>query len=147
MPKYYQGTFKPRNPEKYRGDPANIVYRSSWELRLMTYFDMHQDVIWWSSEERIIPYRSPIDNRIHRYFPDFLINKRGPDGKIETVMVEVKPKAQTVEPVRQSTQSRKYLKEVMTYGVNQAKWKAAEEYCSDRSWKFLIMTEREIFGK
>jgi hypothetical protein len=147
VPKYYQGTFKPRNPEKYRGDPANIVYRSSWELRLMTYFDMHQDVIWWSSEERIIPYRSPIDNRIHRYFPDFLINKRGPDGKIETVMVEVKPKAQTVEPVRQSTQSRKYLKEVMTYGVNQAKWKAAEEYCSDRSWKFLIMTEREIFGK
>ena len=147
MPKYYQGTFKPLNPEKYRGDPSNIVYRSSWELRLMTYFDAHQDVLWWSSEERIIPYRSPIDNRVHRYFPDFLINKRGPDGKTETVMVEVKPRAQTAEPVRQNTHSRKYLKEVMTYGVNQAKWKAAEEYCSDRGWKFQIMTEHEIFGK
>lgn len=147
MPKYYQGTFKPRNPEKYRGDPTNIVYRSSWELRLMSYFDTHQDVLWWSSEERIILYRSPIDNRVHRYFPDFLINKRGSDGKTETVMVEVKPRAQTAAPVRQSKQSRKYLNEVMTYGVNQAKWKAAEEYCNDRGWKFLIMTEHEIFGK
>lgn len=147
MPKYYQGTFKPRNPEKYKGDPTNIVYRSSWELRLMTHFDMHQDVVWWSSEERIIPYRSPIDNRVHRYFPDFLINKRGPDGKTETIMIEVKPRAQTAAPVRQKTQSRKYLNEVMTYGVNQAKWHAAEEYCGDRGWRFIIMTENEIFSK
>lgn len=147
MPKYYQGTFKPRNPEKYRGDPTNIVYRSGWELRLMSHFDLHQDVVWWSSEERIIPYRSPLDNRVHRYFPDFLINKRGPDGKTETVMIEVKPRSQTEAPVRQSTQSRKYLKEVMTYGVNQAKWQAAEEYCRDRGWKFVVLTENEIFGK
>lgn len=147
MAKYYQGTFKPRNPEKYRGDPTNIVYRSSWELRLMTYFDGHQDVIWWSSEERIIPYRSPVDNRVHRYFPDFVINKRGSDGKIETVMVEVKPRSQTVAPARQNTQSKKYLQEVMTYGINQAKWKAAEEYCADRGWRFMVLTESEIFGK
>lgn len=32
----------------------------------------------------------------------------------------------------------------MTWGVNEAKWKAAEEYCKDRGWKFIIMTEHEL---
>jgi hypothetical protein len=32
----------------------------------------------------------------------------------------------------------------MTWGVNQAKWKAASEFCADRKWRFLIMTEKEL---
>jgi hypothetical protein len=149
MPKYNQGFFKPKNPDKYRGDPSNIVYRSGWELRLMSYFDMHSDVLWWSSEERIIPYRSPVDNRVHRYFPDFLVHMRTRKGINETVLVEVKPKAQTVEPKRPENprQSRRYLTEVMTWGVNKAKWTAAEDYCKDRGWKFMIMTEDQIYGR
>lgn len=145
--KYHQGFFKPKNPQKYKGDPTNIAYRSAWELRLMLYFDLQPAIIWWSSEEKVIPYRSPIDNRIHRYFPDFIINKKDINGKIETIMIEVKPKAQTLEPIRKEKTSKRYLNEVMTYGVNQAKWDAAENYCKDRGWKFMIFTESEIFGK
>jgi hypothetical protein len=145
MPKYNQGIFKPINPQKYKGDPTNIVYRSGWECRLMSHFDLHPDVIWWSSEEKIIPYRSPIDNKIHRYFPDFLVHMKTSSGKLETVLVEVKPKAQTIPPTRSKNQ-RKYLSEVMTWGVNEAKWRAAEEYCKDRGYKFMIMTEDHIFG-
>lgn len=144
---FKQGFFKPKNPAKYKGDATQIVYRSGWELRLMSYFDMHEDVIWWSSEEKIIPYRSPVDNKIHRYFPDFLINIKNKEGKTETVMIEVKPKSQTKEPKRPSKVTKKYINEIFTYGVNQNKWKAAEEFCADRGWRFMIMTEEEIFGK
>jgi hypothetical protein len=144
---YKQGFFKPQNPHKYKGDPTKIIYRSGWELRCMSYFDLHPDVIWWSSEEKVIPYRSPVDGRMHRYFVDFLININNKNGKLETVMIEVKPKAQTQEPKKQKKITKRYINEVFTYGVNQAKWKAAEEYCADRGWKFMIMTEDEIFGK
>ena len=65
-----KGMFKPKNPQKYRGDPTNIIYRSSFELKLMVYLDQHPEVISWGSEEIIIPYKSPIDNRYHRYFVD-----------------------------------------------------------------------------
>ena len=70
MSKTYKGLFRPKNPSKYRGDPSNIIFRSSWELRFMTYLDAHPDVLEWSSEEFCIPYVSPIDGRIHRYFPE-----------------------------------------------------------------------------
>ena len=145
MAKYTQGYFKPRNPGKYRGDPTNIIYRSSWELRLMSHFDEHQDVVWWNSEESAIPYRSPVDGRVHRYFPDFIVHLKQKNGSFETVMIEVKPLAQTVEPKKQSTVSKKYLKEVFTWGVNSAKWSAAETYCKDRGWRFQILTEKDIY--
>lgn len=146
MPRYHQGYFKPRNPQKYKGDPTNIVYRSSWECRLMSYFDDRQNVIWWKSEETIIPYRSPIDGKMHRYFPDFLINTRNKQGLIETVLIEVKPKAQTTEPKKQKIITKRYLNEVFAWGTNSAKWQAAEEYCKDKGWKFIIMTEKDIYG-
>ena len=146
MAKYNQGFFKPKNPQKYKGDPSNIVYRSGWECRLMSHFDLHSDVIWWSSEERIVPYRSPVDGKIHRYFPDFLICVKKPDGKQQTIMIEVKPLAQTKEPTKRDKINRKYIQEVYTWGVNKAKWDAAEEYCKDRGWQFKVMTEKEIFG-
>lgn len=146
MAKYYQGYFKPRNPQKYKGDPTNIVYRSSWELRLMSYFDERTDVIWWKSEETVIPYRSPIDGKVHRYFPDFLINTRNKQGLNETLMIEVKPLAQTKEPKKQSKVTKRYLNEVYTWGTNSAKWQQAELYCAERGWKFIIMTEKDIYG-
>jgi hypothetical protein len=36
------------------------------------------------------------------------------------------------------------LSEVKTYAVNEAKWKAAEEYCADRRMQFMILTEKEL---
>lgn len=140
----YKGKFKPKYPEKYKGDPTNVIYRSLWELRLMRYFDQHSAVIQWSSEEIIIPYRSPVDNRIHRYFPDFYVKMRTSDGQINTMLIEVKPASQSQPPVKRDKVTKKYLNEVMTWGVNQAKWKAATEFCLDRNWQFKVMTEKEI---
>lgn len=142
----YKGLFKPKNPLKYKGNPTNIVYRSSWELKLMVYLDAHPDVISWASEEFFVPYRSPVDNKIHRYFPDFKVTKRKPDGLIETVVIEVKPRSQSIPPapLKGKKPTKRYLREVMTYGINEAKWKAAKEYCDDRKWRFMVMTEKEL---
>ena len=139
-----KGKFRPNNPVKYLGDPTNIVYRSSWELKFCKWLDEHAGVVQWASEEFSIPYLSPIDNKVHRYFPDFLVKKRTPEGKIECIVVEIKPKNQTTAPKVQSKPSRRYLKEVMTYGINNAKWKYAQEYCEDRGWKFMILTEDHL---
>lgn len=138
----YSGRFVPVNPKKYLGNPTNIWYRSLWERRVMVHLDTNSSVLEWSSEEIIIPYLSPIDNRYHRYFPDFFV--RTTTGAI---ILEVKPMSQSVMPEPGKKKTRKYLQEVMTYGVNQAKWKAAEEYCLDRGWKFKVVTEKELFGK
>jgi len=145
MGKYYQGKFNPRNPKKYLGDPTNIIYRSGWELKLCSYLDKHPNVTGWASEEVVIPYRSPIDNKIHRYFADFYVEQINRDGKKETLLIEVKPKAQTKPPKKpDNVRNRRFINEVKTWGVNQAKWKAAQEFCLDRGWKFQIMTEDEL---
>lgn len=140
----YKGFFKPRNPSKYKGDPSNIVYRSRWELKFMSYLDAHIDVIEWSSEEHVIPYRSPIDNKIHRYFPDFFVKKKNIQGVVESLIIEIKPAKETRPPVVQSKPTKQYLREVYTWGINSAKWEAATQYCKDRKWKFVIMTEKEL---
>ena len=147
----YKGRFKPTNPEKYKGDPTKIIYRSMWEFKFFRFVDLHPDVVWWQSEEIAIPYLSPIDNKIHRYFPDVILKKRiGPDT-YETVMIEIKPQKQTVPPDTSKKNntptgrvSRRYLNEVKTYGINDAKWKAARKYCEERGWKFAIMTEHHL---
>jgi len=150
MGKYYQGKYKPKNPKKYIGDPTNIIYRSSWELKLMRFLDEHPDVVEWGSEVLVIPYRSPIDGKMHRYFTDFIVKQINKDRKKETIVIEVKPKSQTVAPdvskklTAKGSISRRFLNEVKTWGVNQAKWKAATDYCDDRGWKFQIMTEDQL---
>jgi hypothetical protein len=140
----YQGTFRPKNPQKYVGDHRNIIYRSSWECRVMNWLDKNPDIVSWASEELIVPYMSPVDNRWHRYFPDFLVKVKTREGKVRTMMIEVKPKKQTKEPEKKKRVTKQYLQEVMTWGVNQAKWKAATEYCLDRGWEFKILTEEHL---
>jgi len=143
----YKGYFKPKHPEKYKGDPSSIIYRSRWESVVMSNLDNHPDVIWWQSEETVIPYKSPIDGRFHRYFVDFTVRMKDANGKTKTVLIEVKPYVQTQPPVIKegvSKRSRKYITEVCTYGINSAKWAAAREYCEDRQYEFMIMTEREL---
>lgn len=140
----YQGYYKPRNPDKYKGDPTNICYRSGWELKVMQRFDADSNVIWWCSEETAIPYRSPIDNRIHRYYVDFTARMKTTDGT-KTVLIEVKPAAQCrPPPIMEGKKTKRYISEVMTWGVNSSKWKAAREYCKDRGFEFIIMTEKEL---
>jgi len=141
----YKGKFKPINYYKYLGNPTNIIYRSLWECKLMSYLDRHNDVIGWASEEIAIPYRSPLDGRKHRYYPDFYV-KRKIGGSIKESLIEVKPYKQTMPPkiTKSKSPTKKYLNEVRAWGVNEAKWNAATEYCKDRGWDFKIMTENEL---
>ena len=142
--KTYKGRFSPKNPGKYKGDPTGIIYRSLWERKLMVYLDENKSVIQWSSEEIAIPYISPLDNRYHRYFPDFYVKAVDKDGKIVEQLLEVKPRKETIEPKKKSRITKQYITEVTTWGKNQAKWKAAEEYCLDRGWQFKLITEKEL---
>jgi hypothetical protein len=140
----YSGKFSPKNPTKYLGDPTNIIYRSLWERRVMVHLDENPGVMKWSSEEVVIPYLSPVDNRWHRYFPDFYVQTKNKQGMLESRILEVKPKSQAVAPKAKKRVTRQYIQEVMTYGINEAKWKAATEYCKDRNWKFMVITEDDL---
>jgi hypothetical protein len=147
----YKGRFKPTNPGKYKGDPTKIIYRSLWELKVMRRLDQHPDIIEWQSEELAISYLNPVKGKTSRYFPDFVVKKRVGDNKYQVIMIEVKPKKQTMPPDpsrRNNTPtgrvSRRYLNEAATYAINEAKWKAAQRYCKERGWIFQIMTETEI---
>lgn len=143
----YSGKFSPKNPNKYLGDPTNIWYRSLWERRVMVHLDENSNVIDWSSEEIVIPYLSPVDNRWHRYFPDFFVRVRNKQGMMECMVLEVKPKSQATPPKVSGKVTKRVITEVMTYGINEAKWKAATEYCKDRNWSFKVITEKELFNK
>ena len=143
----YSGKFRPQNYKKYKGDPTNIIYRSLWEKKFMHWCDKNENVMEWGSEEIIIPYRSPVDNRIHRYFPDFYVKARTRTGKLAKSIIEIKPYAQTQQPkrpVKKVKVTRSYLSEVKTFAVNNAKWRAADSYCKDRQMKFMILTEKEL---
>ncbi len=113
----------------------------------MIYFDNNPNIVQWGSEEIVIPYRSPLDKRVHRYFVDFVVKAKTKEGKVQTSLVEVKPYKQTQSPKIQKRKTRKYLNEVTTYLVNEAKWKAAESFCKERKWNFQIITEHELARK
>ena len=140
----YKGKYKPSYPKKYKGDPTNIIYRSLWERKFMVYCDNNPNVLEWQSEEFCIPYRSPIDNKVHRYFPDFFIKYKDVSGKTRSSLIEIKPMRQCVPPPKPKRQTKKYLNEAFEYAKNQAKWKAAQDYCADRMWEFKVMTEKEL---
>ena len=140
----YKGKYQPSHPKKYRGDSSNIIYRSLWERKFMVYCDMNENILEWGSEEIVVPYRSPIDNRYHRYFPDFYIKVKESSGKIKKMIIEIKPQKQCVEPKVQKRKTKAYIYEVVEYAKNQAKWKAAEEWCLDRGYEFKVLTENEL---
>ena len=140
----YKGRYQPNNPLKYKGNFRNIIYRSLWELKFMKYCDSNQNILEWGSEEFWLPYRSPLDNKVHRYFPDFYIKVRENNGMVKKYVIEIKPKKQCIEPKPQKKKTRTYIYEVREYAKNQAKWKAAEEYCLDRGLQFKVLTENEL---
>jgi hypothetical protein len=140
----YKGKYQPSFPKKYKGDPTNIIYRSLWERKFMVYCDLNEKVLEWGSEEMFVWYRSPIDSKPHRYFPDFYIKVQESSGQIKKYLIEIKPKKQTTPPPKQQRQTKKYLYEAYEYAKNQAKWKAAEEWCADRGYEFKVLTENEL---
>lgn len=142
--KTYKGKFKPKNPSKYKGDVTNIVYRSLWELRFMKWCDLNSSVEEWGSEIVIVPYVSPIDKKVHRYFVDFYIKIKNKRGVSEKYLIEIKPERFTKPPQIPARKTKKFIDEVFQYGVNEAKWKAAFEFCEDRNMKFMILTEKDL---
>lgn len=98
---------------------------------------------------------NPVKDKGHgkaaRYFPDVVVKKRIGPNQYKTIMIEIKPAAQTKPPnpskkfnTPTGRVSRRFLNEAATYAVNEAKWKAAERYCRERGWEFAIFTEKEI---
>ena len=145
MRKRYKGKYKIKNPNKYLGNPTNIIYRSLMERRFMEWCDSNDKCYKWSSEEVVIPYISPIDNKQHRYFPDFLIQT--PKGWF---LIEGKPLTQSRPPKKlvvenlELKKKRRYIKSVQTWLVNEAKWKAATKVCKKKGWSFQILTEKQL---
>ena len=136
----YKGIYRPTNPNKYAGDPNRIVYRSNWERKFMLYCDRNDDIIYWASEELSIPYVNPIDRKVHRYFPDFIIKTK--NGK--RFMIEIKPSIQTKKPTPKIKKSKAFMRESLEYIKNMAKWQAADVYCNDNGMEFKIFTEKEL---
>ena len=141
----YKGRYTPQNPKKYRGDYKNIIYRSLWERKFMVYCDQSDNVVEWGSEEVIIPYVSPLDGRIHRYFPDFYIKVKQASGKLKKFIIEVKPKKQCSPPnPNPNRRTKRWISEVRTWGVNEAKWKSAVDWCDNNGMEFKILTEDDL---
>ena len=140
----YKSRYKPKNKSKYMGNPNNIICRSLWERRVCKYLDNNINVVKWGSEEISIPYYSPVDKKMHKYFPDFIIEKKNKEETIETLIIEVKPLKQTKPPKKPKRKTKNYIKECFTYEINQSKWKSAEEMCNKKGWKFIILTEKDI---
>lgn len=135
-----KGRYRVENPEKYRGDPTNVWYRSSWELKVMRRFDRDPNVAAWGSEEVVIPYRDKASGRLRRYFPDFTMKRT--DGK--KFLIEVKPEKETRPPTRQGKTEKRFITECLTYAKNSSKWTAARKWCEDHGYEFVLITERQL---
>ena len=141
---FHKRKYTPIYPEKYTGDPTNIIMRSSWETKFALWCDKNPSVIKWNSEETIVPYVCPTDNQWHRYFIDFKIQIRDKSGNLKTYLVEIKPDKQTRPPEVPSRKTKRFLLEAATYMKNEAKWKAATNFAKDRGWEFIILTEHHL---
>lgn len=133
------GQFYPKNPKKYAGNPTNIMFRSTWELRVMQMFDVNPTILKWASEEVKIPYISPLDNLVHHYYPDFIIVYQDRNGKIQKEILEVKPLSESLQHKAKSDQDKIRLL------VNDAKWKFASQWAHARGMNFRVITEKSIF--
>ena len=140
----YSGKYYPKNPKKYVGDRTRIFYRSLWERKFMVYCDTNKSILEWGSEEVIIPYISPWDGRVHRYFPDFYIKVKQKNGSLKKFIIEIKPKKQTKPPRPVERKTKKWINEVRTWGINEDKWKSATKWCEDNNMKFQIITEDHL---
>jgi hypothetical protein len=136
----YSGKYKIKKPEKYAGNPNSVVYRSLWERQAFKWCENNPKVKLWNSEEIVVPYKSTVDKKLHRYFVDLLIQL---DNK-ETYLIEIKPKNQTVPPKKRSRKTKKYINEVVTYAKNQDKWEAATQFAEHKGWKFQVWTEETL---
>ena len=142
--KWRQGIFAPKNQGKFMGTKA--TYRSGLELKFFRFCDDSPNVLKWGSENVVVPYRSPLDNKLHNYYVDNLVViKEGQE--IKKYLVEIKPYKQTKKPQTKYRKKQHLLYEQKAYITNQAKWAAAREYCKKSGFTFIIITEKELYSK
>ena len=143
LKKYRQGIFVPKNQEKFIGTKA--VYRSGLELKFFRFCDNNQNIIKWGSENIVVPYISPLDGRVHRYYVDnYIVIKEGEN--IKKYLVEIKPSKQTIPPITKYKKKQHLIYEQKTYVINQAKWEAAKKYSKKHGCTFIILTEKELYS-
>lgn len=144
---WLKGKFEPKNPKKYVGDVSNIIFRSSWERAFMSWCDNTPEILGWSSEETVINYFDPVQNKNRLYYIDFKIVTKRADGSFKVTIIEIKPYKQTIKPRPNKRKSEKTIFiEQTTWITNKAKWIAAKAYAAQRGWEFKIITEKELFG-
>jgi hypothetical protein len=140
---YKQGIYSPLRPEKYKGT-LPIFYRSGLELSFSRWCDRCDKVLQWGSESVVVPYVSPMDGKIHRYFLDYNITLKVNEG-IKKYIVEVKPSKQTQQPTNNGNKKRStILYEQVTYAKNMAKWDAAKKWADKKGWNFIVITEKDL---
>lgn len=142
--------FTPTNPQKYSGK-LPIIYRSSWELSVMMFYDKHPYVLEWKSETVQIPYRNPFTGKQTVYIPDFIVMFYDPaTGRKVIEMVEVKPLKETPGYQAFSQRTGKALKQSKydqaAQALNKVKWMVAQQYCAVRGWKFRVVTEQTLYA-
>jgi hypothetical protein len=136
----YKGKYKIKNPDKYIGNPNTVVFRSLWERNAFRWCEANPKVKLWNSEEVVVPYKSTVDKRLHRYFVDLLIQMENK----ETYLIEIKPKSQTQPPKKRSRKTKRYINEQLDYIKNQDKWEAADAFAKHKGWKFQVWTEETL---
>lgn len=143
-PRFKQGIFRPKNPQKFIGEYA--IYRSSLERTFFLWADSNPNVLEWGSENIIVPYKNPLDGKVHRYYVDnFVVIKEG--EIIKKYLIEIKPYTQTIPP----KPSKKKKRETVFYEnkqwiTNQAKWEYAKKFAQTKGAEFLIITEKDLKG-
>lgn len=142
--KFRQGVYTLINPEKYKGNKNLVVFRSSWELKVMRMLDLNPNVLEWSSEETIIPYQNPLTGRISRYFVDIYAKMKDKNGDIKQYLIEIKPHCQTLPPVQRNRKTKSLIYQQAEYAKNQAKWAAAASFAKNKGMVFTILTEKHL---
>jgi len=146
---FKQGIFKPVNHKKCL-NKTDVVYRSFLEARLMKLLDKNSNVIEWSSEQVIIPYKHPQKSKMEgkpvyaRYFVDFFIHLKVGDKSVKLI-AEVKPEKQTSKPTLHGNKKQStIIYENLQWAINSAKWEAAKKYAEQKNMEFMIITEKTI---
>lgn len=153
MYKSYQGWYKLLNPNKFikpidehmqSFKEGHAEYKSGLELKAMKYADYNKHIVKWSLEPFHIKYLKPTDGKVHRYYIDLYLEFSSGDR----FLVEIKSKSETIPPRKPNKKTdkaiRNYQIALQTYAVNQAKWKAAEEFAAKNKMRFIILTEDEL---
>lgn len=140
---YHQSVYIPQNPSKYVGK-KQILMRSSWERKIATFLDTNNNILEWCSEGLAIPYLDHSDNKMHRYYPDFIIKLLDKNGLEKNIIAEVKPFRETLPPKKPKVMSKSYVEALQTYHKNLSKWEAASEYCKKNNIEFRILTEKNV---